>query len=1114
MFAKRLLEKAIHSPTQGDSWHGNSAWKDLDLRVYVHYGVPSTASILAFDPIQSLLAIGTLDGRIKVIGGDGIEGLFMSPRQLPIKHLEFLRNQGILVSISNDNYIQVWNLERRSLASCLQWQSNITAFSVITGSNFIYIGDDHGLLSVLKCNAESGELCQLPYHIPATSISKVSGISFPDDHHMIVGVLHQPCPSGDRVLIAYECGLLILWDVTEGQILFIGGGKDLHLKDGFANSAIKEDNLSGDTSGRYLGEKEISALCWASGDGSIVAVGYVDGDILFWKTSSSSINKAPVANLPSSDVVRLRLSSEERRLPVIVLQWFPTKKSHNYNGLLFAYGGDQIGAEEVLTVLNLEWSSGAENLRCTGRIDLTLTGSFADMILLPSVGAGGNLSADLLLLTNPGQLHFYDDSYLSTLMSQHKRKLSVPALEFPTVIPGRNPLLTSARLYKLPECSSKDLSKISSVARPTASVHGGSDRPLTGGVPCQLSSTEESGIGRVYIGGYQDGSVRMWDATHSILSSIFTLQGQVQGIQVAGLTAPVSSLDLCVFTLHLAVGNESGLVLIYNLKSRTTDKNFHFITDSKHEVHPLLSEEACQCKAVFSLFNSPVQVLQFVNHATKLAVGFQSGQVAVLDMGPVSVLFCSDCSCGSLSPVVSICWRSSSNTDNMLKSQKTVEVNMPTDPIDELVFVLTKDAKILIIDGGMGNRISSRPLLLKKKSIPIAMYVIDDHISVSSEQSAKDTSSRKDATTEDKVAKGLHETAQLKSSKDAFSAGRSLDSLLLLCYEDSLRLYSTKSVIQGNHKTSRKVKHAKPCCWTSTLRKEGKVSGLVALYQTGDLEIRSLPDLALVKVSSLVSILRWNFTANMDKMMASDGSQIALANGCELALISLEDGEDDLRAMGALPCLHDQVLAAAADAADAALTFSSQKKKQASAPGILRGIVKGFKMREAENKGKHSATSKSDVTHLEDVFSKPPFVDQLPTLRNNQEIVDPSSGTDDQEVELSIDDIEIDDLAPMASASVYKPQNKDNRTEREKLFEGATDVTEPRLRTPEEIIAKYRKRDPAAVAEEARNKLLERQAKLERINQRTAELQSGAEDFASLANELVKVMERRKWWHI
>lgn len=114
----------------------------------------------------------------------------------------------------------------------------------------------------------------------------------------------------------------------------------------------------------------------------------------------------------------------------------------------------------LLQVLNLEWSSGAETLRCTGRVDLTLAGSFVDMILLPSVGAGGSRSADLLLLTNPGQLHFYDDSYLSTLMSQHERKPSVSALEFPTVIPLRNPLLTSARLYKLPECSSKDLSKV------------------------------------------------------------------------------------------------------------------------------------------------------------------------------------------------------------------------------------------------------------------------------------------------------------------------------------------------------------------------------------------------------------------------------------------------------------------------------------------------------------------------------------------------------------------------------------------------------------------------------------------------------------------------------
>lgn len=105
------------------------------------------------------------------------------------------------------------------------------------------------------------------------------------------------------------------------------------------------------TSKQYLGEKEISALCWASSDGSIVAVGYVDGDILFWNTSSVSSLKNQQDSPPSSNVVRLQLSSAERRLPVVILQWSPLKKSRNSNnGLLFIYGGDQIGSDELLTV--------------------------------------------------------------------------------------------------------------------------------------------------------------------------------------------------------------------------------------------------------------------------------------------------------------------------------------------------------------------------------------------------------------------------------------------------------------------------------------------------------------------------------------------------------------------------------------------------------------------------------------------------------------------------------------------------------------------------------------------------------------------------------------------
>lgn len=33
---------------------------ELDPRIVIHYGIPSSSSVLAFDPIQRLLAIGTL----------------------------------------------------------------------------------------------------------------------------------------------------------------------------------------------------------------------------------------------------------------------------------------------------------------------------------------------------------------------------------------------------------------------------------------------------------------------------------------------------------------------------------------------------------------------------------------------------------------------------------------------------------------------------------------------------------------------------------------------------------------------------------------------------------------------------------------------------------------------------------------------------------------------------------------------------------------------------------------------------------------------------------------------------------------------------------------------
>ena len=154
-----------------------------------------------------------------------------------------------------------------------------------------------------------------------------------------------------RLLIAYEKGLLVLWDVSDSNAISVRGYGDLHMKGQISGAQrdADEDQLNNaiDDSDE---EREICSLCWASRGGSIVAVGYITGDILLWDMNTRPPRKDKQMDV-SSNVVKLQLASGSRRLPVIVLHWSAGSPIHcNKGGHLFVYGGDDMGSEEVLTV--------------------------------------------------------------------------------------------------------------------------------------------------------------------------------------------------------------------------------------------------------------------------------------------------------------------------------------------------------------------------------------------------------------------------------------------------------------------------------------------------------------------------------------------------------------------------------------------------------------------------------------------------------------------------------------------------------------------------------------------------------------------------------------------
>ncbi|CAM8949333.1 unnamed protein product [Rhodiola kirilowii] len=1099
LFHKNAAVKNPASPlVEGNMPKNKLTAADLDPRIVVHYGIPSTASVLAFDHVQRLLAVATLDGRIKIIGGDNIEALLVSPKQLPFKYLEFLQNQGLLISVSNDNDIQVWDLKHREIASTLQWNCNVTAFSVMFGTQFIYIGDEQGVVSVVKFDSLEGKLLQLPYSLSPDFVAEKADIQLPD-HNSVVGLSLQPGPHGNRLLVAYDNGVIVLWDTLEVEVVIVRGNNDLQLMESVINLLDKEESGSPDvSSNQEQVEKEISSLCWASSNGSVLAVGYVDGDIMLWNLSSSAHNKDHRSVKSSNKVVKLQLASGERRLPVIVLHWSADITMNDNGGLLFVYGGDEIGSEEVLTILRLDWSSGLDSLKCIGRVDLTLHGSFADMRLLSKAGASENSNCTLCVLTNPGQLLIYDDIYSSSIMSEQDNKGSIHSLPFRTAVPTMEPLMTVGQLHSVyaAEKLSASLAKVVSGVDVKAAQNpniGSTKWPLTGGVPSQPSADHQ--IKRVYIGGYHDGSVRIWDATYPSLTFISILQLKLGDAQMEGLTAPVSALDFCSTSSSLIVGNERGLVWLYKLVDCSDENIVHLILEDKHEVIDH-QQGVPKCMAVFSILKSPVRTLKFLNCGAKAAAGYECGQVALFDLRSFTVLFLTDIISSPSSPVISIHLspplKGNSKGGGLegLESENSEEVG------EEKIILLTKNANIVVLGTANGTICNTGSIDPEGNSTAISIHFVGNTISeeVNSSEISKTERQHPDQESQpnDRI------------SPDPEVTERKMNNMLvLLSLEKSLILSRISSLFQVETNYIQKIDLVNPCCWTTVFEENCEKRGIAILYRTGVIEIRSFPELEIVKECSLMSILRWSFKKNMEKTLTSTTSgQLALGNGCEFSVVSLLASENIFRIPESLPSLHDEVLAAAADAA---IKFSlNAKKKQVDVPGILGGLIKGIKAGKSEN----NQDIKDIVEHFDSVFSRPPGKMTPPTI-TNEEVV---------ELELQIDDIEIDEpvVIPSTSASHgSKNDDKGKETERERLFGGASDA-KPKARTAEEIAAKYRKPEAtAAAAARARERLVQRQEKLENLSKRTEELQNGAEDFASMAQELARRMEKRnKWWKL
>uniref|UniRef100_A0A3B4A2X7 Syntaxin-binding protein 5-like n=1 Tax=Periophthalmus magnuspinnatus TaxID=409849 RepID=A0A3B4A2X7_9GOBI len=174
----------------------------------VRHGFPYQPSAMAFDPVQKILAIGTQRGALRIFGCPGVECYCQHESGAAVIQLQFLINEGALVSALADDSVHLWNLRQKRPAVLHSLKFNrerITFCHLPFQSKWLYIGTERGNVHIV--NVESFMLSG--YVIMWNKAIELSSKAHPGP---VVHISDNPMDEG-KLIIGFESGIVVLWDL-------------------------------------------------------------------------------------------------------------------------------------------------------------------------------------------------------------------------------------------------------------------------------------------------------------------------------------------------------------------------------------------------------------------------------------------------------------------------------------------------------------------------------------------------------------------------------------------------------------------------------------------------------------------------------------------------------------------------------------------------------------------------------------------------------------------------------------------------------------------------------------------------------------------------------------
>ncbi|XP_074550785.1 syntaxin-binding protein 5-like isoform X9 [Halichoeres trimaculatus] len=182
--------------------------ENFQLCKTVRHGFPYQPTALAFDPVQKILAVGSRSGGVRILGRPGVDSFCQHESGAAVLQLQFLINEGALVTACADDTLHLWNLRQRRPAILHSLKFNrerITFCHLPFQSKWLYVGTERGNTHIV--NIESFILSG--YVIMWNKAIELSTKTHPGP---VVHLSDSPKDEG-KLLIGFESGTIVQWDL-------------------------------------------------------------------------------------------------------------------------------------------------------------------------------------------------------------------------------------------------------------------------------------------------------------------------------------------------------------------------------------------------------------------------------------------------------------------------------------------------------------------------------------------------------------------------------------------------------------------------------------------------------------------------------------------------------------------------------------------------------------------------------------------------------------------------------------------------------------------------------------------------------------------------------------